>query len=256
MTGSAAPGQVPRISRRSCGVRATIFATIPSKQIASDFQKSCQSRESKIFRFRSCANQSHNAACLTADEGRWPSSRTRGEMRWTQTARWTRASDAYGEVVWFRRRGAGAKLAIRSAGDGGKRAVLREEHEVSRKAIAQGRPECSRCPVCSCACFCLRKIARGTVGAASTRSSLRPLFGGRQFDSKARTQCAARSSPHIQCHHPRSARGMTRAGDFDVKSAGLAPSLCLRKPPVGRLDGREFRPGPPFRAWNPDERPP
>src|SRR5215208_396182 len=23
--------------------------------------------------------------------------------------------------------------------------------EVSRKAIAQGRPECSRCPVCSCA---------------------------------------------------------------------------------------------------------
>src|SRR3954463_2558783 len=85
------------------------------------------------------------------------------------------------------------------ADDGGKRAVLREEHEVSRKAIAQGRPECSRCPVCSCACFCLRKIARGTVGAASTRSSLRPLFGGRQFDSKARTQCAARSSPHIQC---------------------------------------------------------
>src|SRR4029079_11153358 len=35
--------------------------------------------------------------------------------------------------------------------NGGKRAVLRGEHEVSRKAIAQGRPECSRCPVCSCA---------------------------------------------------------------------------------------------------------
>jgi hypothetical protein len=31
------------------------------------------------------------------------------------------------------------------------RAVHRGEHEVSRKAIAQGRPECSRCPVCSCA---------------------------------------------------------------------------------------------------------
>ena len=44
---------------------------------------------------------------------------------------------AYGEVVWFGRRGAGVKLAIRSAGDGGKRAVLREEHEVNRKAIAQ-----------------------------------------------------------------------------------------------------------------------
>src|SRR5215216_5291982 len=72
-------------------------------------------------------------------------------MRWTQMARWTYAPDAYGEVVWFGRRGAGVKRAIRSAGDGGKRAVLREEHEVSRKAIAQGRPECSRCPVCSCA---------------------------------------------------------------------------------------------------------
>src|SRR5215217_9090573 len=48
--------------------------------------------------------------------------------------------------VWFGRRGAGVKLAIRSAGDGGKRAVLREEHEVSRKAIAQGRPECFPLP--------------------------------------------------------------------------------------------------------------
>src|SRR6266576_7345245 len=85
--------------------------------------------------------------------------------------------DAYGEVVRFGRRGAGARLAIRSAGDGGKRAVLREEHEVSRKAIAQGRPECSSCPVCSCA-FLFAQIARETAGAASTRSSLRPLDSG------------------------------------------------------------------------------
>jgi hypothetical protein len=41
--------------------------------------------------------------------------------------------------------------------NGGKRAVLRGEHEVSRKAIAQGRPECSRCPVCSCAALAMRK---------------------------------------------------------------------------------------------------
>ena len=57
--------------------------------------------------------------------------------------------------------------------DGGKKAVLRGEHEVSRKAIAQGRPECSRCPVCSCALL-FAQIARATAGAASTRSSLRP----------------------------------------------------------------------------------
>src|SRR3954451_14756840 len=61
------------------------------------------------------------------------------------------------------------------ADNGGKRAVLREEHEVSRKAIAQGRPECSSCPVCSCAPL-FAQIARETAGAASTRSSLRPLI--------------------------------------------------------------------------------
>src|SRR5438552_4554829 len=98
--------------------------------------------------------------------------------------------EAYGEVVWFGRRGAGAKF-LRSkllGGDGGKRAVLREEHEISRKAIAQGRPECSRCPVCSCALL-FAQIARETAGAASTRSSLRPLFsGGQEVDSKPRAK--------------------------------------------------------------------
>src|SRR5437870_240710 len=83
--------------------------------------------------------------------------------------------DAYGEVVWSGRRGAGVKFSRSKllGGDGGKRAVHRVE--VSRKAIAQGRPECSRCPVCSCALL-FAQIARETAGAASTRSSLRPLF--------------------------------------------------------------------------------
>ena len=75
------------------------------------------------------------------------------------------------------------------ADDGGKRAVLRGEHEVSRKAIAQGRPECSRCPVCSCAVL-FAQIARETAGAASTRSSLRPLF--RRGQAKMQTSGAMR----------------------------------------------------------------
>src|SRR5215207_3080410 len=138
-------------------------------------------------------NQSHNSACLTADEGRWPSSRTCGEMRWTRELRLTCVARAYGEVVWFGRRGAGAKLrgVYFLRGDGGKRAVLRGEHEVSRKAIAQGRPECSRCPVCSCAVL-LAQIARETAGAASTRSSLRPLSRRGQTRCKPRAECAAR----------------------------------------------------------------
>ena len=57
------------------------------RQITSDFPKSCQAQESKIFRLTCRANHLHNSACLTADEGRWPSSRTRGEMRWTLMAR-------------------------------------------------------------------------------------------------------------------------------------------------------------------------
>src|SRR5215216_7458684 len=102
----------------------------------------------------------------------------------------TYAPDAYGEVVWFGRRGAGVKRAIRSAGNGGKRAVLRGEHEVSRKAIAQGRPECSRCPVCSCAVlFCANRTRdRGC--------SKHPVFPapsdkeGGKFSSKPRANCA------------------------------------------------------------------
>ena len=141
----------------------------------------CQARGSKIFCFRSHANQSHNSARLTADEGRWPSSRTRGEMRWTRELRLTCAARAYGEVVWFGRRGAGVKFAGSKlpADDGGKRAVLRGEHEVSRKAIAQGRPECFR-RTCMLVCsFCYVHMARETAGAACTRSSLRPLISKR-----------------------------------------------------------------------------
>src|SRR5947199_987634 len=88
--------------------------------------------------------------------------------------------EAYGEVAWSGRRGAGVKSARSKllGSDGGKRAVHRGELEVSRKAIAQGRPECSRCPVCSCAVL-FAQIARETAGAASTRSSLRPLISRR-----------------------------------------------------------------------------
>src|SRR6266404_2736133 len=108
--------------------------------------KVCPAPFAKIFRLTCRANHRHNSARLTADEGRWPSSRTRGEMRWTRELRLTCVAQAYGEVVWSRRRGAGAKFARGKplTGDGGKRAVHRGEHEVSRKAIAQGRPECFR----------------------------------------------------------------------------------------------------------------
>ena len=61
-----------------------------------------------------------------------------------------------------------------SGRDGGKRAVLRGEHVISRKAIAQGMSDVLRCPVCSCAHFSVH-IAHETAGAARIRHSLRPL---------------------------------------------------------------------------------
>ena len=68
--------------------------------------------------------------------------------------------------------------------DGGKRAVLRGEHVISRKAIAQGMSDVLRCPVCSCAHFSVH-IAHETAGAARIRHSLRPPFeeGGKKQQS-------------------------------------------------------------------------
>src|SRR3954466_2116019 len=67
--------------------------------------------------------------------------------------------------------------------NGGKRAVLREEHEVSRKAIAQGRPGCSRCTCMLVCTFCYAQTAHETSGAASTRSSLRPLNRAKEMQT-------------------------------------------------------------------------
>jgi len=83
--------------------------------------------------------------------------------------------------------------------NGGKRAVLRGELVISRKAIAQGMSDVLRCPVCSCAHFPVH-IARETAGAARIRHSLRLLnWRGREDDCKPRTPCAARRRTHIQC---------------------------------------------------------
>jgi hypothetical protein len=125
-------------------------------------------------------------------------SRTRGGMRWTQKARETHAPDAYGEVAWFGRRGAGAKLAIGSAGDGGKRAVLREEREVSRKATAQGRPGCS---ACTCMLVCAFAMCTGTRDRGCSKHPVFPApsiqeEGNETF--KPRVKHAARMRKLVQ----------------------------------------------------------
>ena len=52
---------------------------------------------------------------------------------------------AYGEVAWSRRRDAGAKLAMMlriTLMTGARKPVPRGERDISRKAIAQGMPDC------------------------------------------------------------------------------------------------------------------
>jgi hypothetical protein len=48
-------------------------------------------------------------------------------MRWTRKARLTGEPDADGEVVWFWRSEAGAKVAVTSANDGGNQAMVTGE---------------------------------------------------------------------------------------------------------------------------------
>src|SRR3954454_22166881 len=59
-------------------------ARLRQNHLSGKSLKTCPAPPAKIFCFRSHANQSHYSARLTADEGRRPSSRTRGEMRWTR----------------------------------------------------------------------------------------------------------------------------------------------------------------------------
>ena len=133
------------------------------------------------------------------------------------------------------------------ADDGGKRAVHRGEHEVSRKATAQGRPGCSVC-TCMLVCVSLCAFAHDTAGAASTRSSLRPLFSeGKRRTSLGRNMPrdrAAISSRHCEERMRRSNQhlhlrrdGLLRFARNDVESfefqsakrphsRGTMPELC------------------------------
>src|SRR5258708_25259387 len=89
-------------------------------------------------------------------------------------------------------------------------------NRISRKAIAQGRPDASAKPVCSCACL-MHCFARETAGAARTRSSLRPLIfrGARlsaNFGRTASRKCEVVSSRH--CERSEAIHGATRLDCF------------------------------------------
>ena len=172
------------------------------------------------------ARDRHERAVRCDGRG-WRARRT----RWKRTVKSCGSGAAVLALSW-RLRIDPSDRARYPADDGGKRAVLRGEHEVSRKAIAQGRPECSRCPVCSCAVL-FAQIARETAGAASTRSSLRPQFRrGPPEDANPgrpapRERQTILTSLRAQRSNPRLCLlryGLLRCARNDVERAGVARS--------------------------------
>ena len=102
------------------------------------------------------------------------------------------------------------------AGDGGKRAVLRGEHEVSRKAIAQGRPECSRCTCMLVCTFCLRKShARPRVQQAPGLPCALYFRRANEDANLGRLRRENAKAYSVRTHGERSEQSMSRHRDRD-----------------------------------------
>ena len=135
--------------RRPCGSSQIPLMAVARKR---QFPQADQSDlggpvlRAKIFRSRRRANQNYDSRHPVPPEGRRPSSRTLGQVAVDADA----MTDEGGVKRTAKSCGPDAAVLASSCADrflrddGGKRAVHRGEHEVSRKATAQGRPGCSR----------------------------------------------------------------------------------------------------------------
>ena len=119
---------------------------LPEKKSAFDFNVICpvQSCLQKYFCFPEYKSPLYSNPSRPT-EGRWPSSSTRGGMRWTRVALLTRAPNADGEIVWSWHPDAGVKFAgatLRATV--AKKPGRRGERDISRKPL---RGECRVIPV-------------------------------------------------------------------------------------------------------------
>jgi hypothetical protein len=118
----------------------------------------CPALPAKIFFFAKIGTQAHNHPVPRPLPRAY---RDRHDtwcgMRWTREVRQANAPRAYGQAVWSWSPDAGIKSVETRFRPCGRNAeidrrrrltspVLRREHEVSRKAIAQGMPDCSALP--------------------------------------------------------------------------------------------------------------
>ena len=116
-------------------------------------------------------------------------------------SRLTSVACAYGEVVWVRRPGAGVKSEV---SESFQRRWWQQSRSpgrsrISRKAIAQGRPDASAKPVCSCAAFCCISRTRDRGCGAHPVFPVPSLMREGKRNAKLRADHAAR--PRRRVHY-------------------------------------------------------
>jgi hypothetical protein len=150
-------------------------------------------RFAKIFRFPRTPNHFYNPRHPVPLEGRWPSSLTRGGMRWTRRRDLTKRAGCgrRSRVVLTPRR----RRQVRERKKLSRVTVTRKpdrrgEHEGNRKTTAQGMPDASAEPVCSCAHLTLHCVRdRGVQRASGIPCAL--YFGGAEIVAQPRAKHAA-----------------------------------------------------------------
>jgi hypothetical protein len=167
-------------------------------------------------------------------EGRCASSRTRGGMRWTRSHCQTCNANVDGEGVWSWHPWAGAKPANDDLQATVTNKVMDtgESTFISRNTIAQGRPDVSAMPVVTNSCAYL--TAHEAAGAASTRSSLRPLFS-RVVRKIARARSCRGNAESHHLHEP--PLSPLRYGNMGRYAARAPPS----RPKTAPKESLKFR---------------
>ena len=136
---------------------------------------------------------------------------------------------AYGEIVWVRRPDAGVKF---EGGQRCPRAMVSQKagspgrSRISRKAIAQGRPDASAKPVCSCAaCSCANTHMRPRVRRALGLPCALYFFGGGQVLKTSGIVCREKVESYVRDRHCERSEAIHRAAK--AKQVWIASSQVL-----------------------------
>jgi hypothetical protein len=157
-----------------------IYTSFPSPQISGYFRAVPSRQEGRIAIVTNARRDAVDAMASARRVAAGQVNPVSGARRAGRTA-----LVAYGKTVWSRHpllvpscrwriRSDRIDLAIKPAVMEARRIRLQGERGISRKAIAQGMPECSGC-TCMLVCASTPSLAHETAGAASTRHSLLPL---------------------------------------------------------------------------------